>query len=882
MPSKSKRITNKVTLAPNRSVIVITAQGLREIAPTEATAANVGQKAMGLLTVPAKWTLPFFVVFEEALASTTSSAQMEAWLLDAAHQTGVVQNRVIVRSNGITEGLSERGALKSQACAWTDVVKTIEVLRAETSVVASTPTHWIIQNEVVVYAKGQLSNERRVRYENRDWAVEIEPMNGRHAVQTSIAVRLWRARDSFLTEAPLVCGSALRISFALRQVGTWAVQDKRRFLFEWVWDGTAVHVVQMDVASTSQGEDPRGLLPAAVSQVSVSGLRHFVEATAEHKQRFRKLANARMYEELGYSMPPFFILEDAETIAGIIEGRPLPNTLLDDLRVLTERPLVLRTDGIGLPGDKREMLPRSEELRGVEPAAKWLAESFGPTIARLGLTVNRLVLIGHHFIPSVASAWAGAQPGRRWVRIEALWGIPESLYWHSHDTFEVDTERAELDAPATNRCEYPIRYRERFKGTFIAPDENGAWVHHETKPPHDWAPTIGSSQTICEIAHTTRRICERVGKPVQVMWFVENHPAATKHTALPWYHSESDDVDVPVRAPRKKIKTSQERRIQTERDWLLLKEAVTSGVRVERVTVEPFDPELVRNPSFAEELGAFAHEHHIVVVLAGGILAHAYHALRRAGASVECIDLYGAGEERVEYNKIVRDKIPPQISSRGESFDIVRLSGDALVLALRRKLVEEALEALDAPTGTDLIAELADVQEVINAIAGAVQVSTEQLEDERERKLKKRGGFDEGLMLVSTVSPYSIVRQQPPDDLIAAREKDGIRTVSDPALLPEKAIYKRPDHRKLGEMTEELLVVETELNHLGRLVESIDFELPPNVDARRYSSCIELSRTGGELRAAVRLQAKHRKGESAGQKAFDFDEGIPTREEPKT
>src|ERR1039458_733294 len=154
------------------------------------------------------------------------------------------------------------------------------------------------------------------------------------------------------------------------------------------------------------------------------------------------------------------------------------------------------------------MLPRSEELRGATAAARWLLESFRPTILKLGLADSDIALIGHHFIPSVASAWAGAEPGKRWVRIEALWGLPESLYWHSHDTFEVSVEAADLDAPKDGNVVYSIRSRERFKGTFIAPDADGAWVHHETKVPHDWAPSIESKEWLSEIAHTTRRICE--------------------------------------------------------------------------------------------------------------------------------------------------------------------------------------------------------------------------------------------------------------------------------------------------------------------------------------------------------------------------------------
>jgi predicted house-cleaning noncanonical NTP pyrophosphatase (MazG superfamily) len=237
---------------------------------------------------------------------------------------------------------------------------------------------------------------------------------------------------------------------------------------------------------------------------------------------------------------------------------------------------------------------------------------------------------------------------------------------------------------------------------------------------------------------------------------------------------------------------------------------------------------------------------------------------------VECIDLFGATEDKAEYNKLVRDKVPGQIADRGEHFEMVRLDGEALIVALRRKLVEEALEALDANTGTDLVGELADVQEVVKAIAKAIQVDHQQLEEERIRKLKKRGGFDEGYMLLTTASPHTLGRSASSMPLIALSENPSIRTISDPSGVPQKAVYKRPDHRNLSDSTEELLVVETELNRLGTLVESINFELPSNVDAQQYTSSVELSRTGGELRAAVRLRSRRGKSELDGQMTFDF------------
>ena len=135
----------------------------------------------------------------------------------------------------------------------------------------------------------------------------------------------------------------------------WAVQDSRRFLFEWVWDGSAIHLVQMDIATTSGGENPRDLLPAAVIPLSPEPLRIISVANAEHKKKLRKLSNAALYEELGYSMPPFYVLDQHEVVRRIIDEGELSPELTLDLEALTRRPLVLRTDGGHLPQEKREM-----------------------------------------------------------------------------------------------------------------------------------------------------------------------------------------------------------------------------------------------------------------------------------------------------------------------------------------------------------------------------------------------------------------------------------------------------------------------------------------------------------------------------------------------
>jgi len=839
---------------PNRGVILLTHKGLLDLQLAEVDCKTVGQKAVGLLTLPASWTLPFFVVASDVASAISDPAKLQTVLAHAAASARLKTDKVIIRSNAVTETIADRGTLASESAAWDDAANTLLRLQAKTQSQVEGEVHWIIQNVAVSYAQGQLSNERRVSRENRDWVLEVEKGMPQQTAQP-IGVRAWRSGKN-LNVVHLRCDSFLQISVALRQVAHWASQDNRRFLFEWIWDGGSVWIVQLDVATSGDGVKPASLLPTSVTLSAPEGLKVFRNASDSDFAGLRKLSNTQTYRSLGYTMPPFYVLDAGCGVSDFLAGGAISGDLLLDFEQLTKRSLVLRTDGSALPSDKREMLPRSEELRNVAEVVKWLTEEFRPKCIEFGLEIAPLSLIAHHFIPSVASAWARAEPGKRWVRIEALWGIPEGVYWHSHDTFQIDVESLDLSS-GFRGDEYPSQSHLRYKGTFIAPDTSGAWVHHQTDQSADWKPSIEKSSWLSEIAYTTRQIAEKENAAVEVMWFVDTHRGACKHQVLPWYHSKPLSLDVPVGTPRRrKLTSSQDLTIRTQQDWLDLKALVQGGQRIERVLVEPRDSWLVRNLTFAEDLGSFSAENNIVVVLSGGILSHAFHVLGRKGAHVECVDLYGTNEERVEYNKVVRDKVPQHIASRGERYETVRLTGDALLMALRRKLVEEAFEALDASSGTDLLGELADLQEVVLAITKAVGSTVDDLETERVRKLKKRGGFDNGLMLQTTSSPRSLPVPRPIGPLVTEIAEDSIRVISNPVEIPVKARYRRPDRRVSGNSSEELLAVELELNRLEKETEAITYKLVEGSEVSELLVETELRRHGSDLRVVIKVRKK--------------------------
>lgn len=151
------------------------------------------------------------------------------------------------------------------------------------------------------------------------------------------------------------------------------------------------------------------------------------------------MANAKIYREIGYTAIAFYVMDLQSEIQLLLDKGVCSSALKQDLLELTKRPLVIRTDGLKIPSEQKQMLPRSNELRSLESAVNWLAGDFRDKIKALNLSAGDLCLIAHHFIPASASAWSQAHPDKRRVRIESLWGLPEGLYWYAHDVFDIDT-----------------------------------------------------------------------------------------------------------------------------------------------------------------------------------------------------------------------------------------------------------------------------------------------------------------------------------------------------------------------------------------------------------------------------------------------------------
>ncbi|GMG74334.1 MULTISPECIES: nucleoside triphosphate pyrophosphohydrolase [Priestia] len=102
------------------------------------------------------------------------------------------------------------------------------------------------------------------------------------------------------------------------------------------------------------------------------------------------------------------------------------------------------------------------------------------------------------------------------------------------------------------------------------------------------------------------------------------------------------------------------------------------------------------------------------------------------------------------YNKLVRDKIPTIIEKSGNTFKPRVLQRDEYQNELKEKAKEELQEYIEAQTHQDAIEELADLLEVMHALAAVHGATPEQLEKVREEKAEERGKFDGRIYLVET------------------------------------------------------------------------------------------------------------------------------------
>lgn len=657
----------------------------------------------------------------------------------------------IVRSSVVGECLADRGRFDSRLCdpfveaVWDAIHRLVEKvhLADETRRPA-----FIVQAFVRAAIRGHLSNERRVSNRRSKWRVQAWDEHEKVVLDQEFRPSETSTSIPTIRHRPLAEG--------LRHVVESFVDG--RYHIEWLWDGRRVWLVQVDKVETPEGDEPGGGWTQRYQDFNHTGWRIWTPVNGHSD--FPKIAPIGEFEAAGAKMPLLLGLMNSNHIRAIASDK-VNQELSKELERMIRFPIVLRTD-VRNASEPHLNLPRSDTIgtrRDIENFFQRIVDEL-PDL----LEDDKLGVFAHRFLPGRAAAWAFGQPGLSEVGIDSSWGIAEGLSFNPHDTFVIDTKRSVV----TRRT---LRCKERY----LDSQPDGTWAEKEAGKPWDLRSSL-SDHEIREIGALTTALAEKRSEPVMVMFFVVRVDA-TRTRVLPWIAQTPPAEPRPDEAMPSTWDARLEIVIRNEMDLERLQTQVENNNKIAYVRLQP-EARLVRENDFIERVGRKATAHGLPVLLTGSSLAHAFFVLRRTGARLIAGDRPYLAPRATKHGKLVRDLVPTMIQGRGERTTTGRVEGTTLIRLLRAKAIEESYEVLYAGSDEELISELADLHEVVQALYGLLGISSVQIEEKAAAKRANRGGFREGIFLAETRAvPLGAMRPLP---------NENERTLSDELRIPPR------------------------------------------------------------------------------------------------
>ena len=107
-------------------------------------------------------------------------------------------------------------------------------------------------------------------------------------------------------------------------------------------------------------------------------------------------------------------------------------------------------------------------------------------------------------------------------------------------------------------------------------------------------------------------------------------------------------------------------------------------------------------------------------------------------------------KNEIIYNKLIRDRIPEITKADGWLSETRVLNKKAFIEELKKKILEEAKELSEGKDVKNLVEELADIQEIIDAILVEKNIKFTDFRKIQSSKRQKRGGFKKKLFLIKT------------------------------------------------------------------------------------------------------------------------------------
>lgn len=702
---------------------------------------EIGQKALGLCRMPDMWTLPFFVISrsfclevcrkKDAKEKYKIAEGYSKTIKEAVLKLGLGQE-VIVRSSGQEEGMNERGKYESIIVHKEDDLAEKLILLVETlcgfSEVWEMGIPLIVQTYVDGELNGHISNERRCAKDSRDFVYEYQENIKKIYGADQKSVRAETGRIALRkSREEIEVGKYVREKLTMKNdwdknilkvVCTYFQSKEKRIHLEFVCCNRVLYLVQCDAEREAEGavnpEEYDVSMNGEGAKFAPKVLRTIQESD---RGKYKKIENVLIYKETEKEIPPLYLLDDEEILEKLQEG-DFPDDLKKDIEVMTKNSLVIRTD---LPEgnlEEKQLLGRSNELRCLEDAQKFLIET-SKKLKEKG--IEKYVFLLHNFIPAQIAAFVYAKPLDEVVEIQTLWGLPEGLYYNAHDRIIVHTKT--IDVSKMDKEKFEVKEIPCYKEKFISPNADGKWVIKRLKPPYDWRCTIKNQETVKDIAYRARKIAEKEKKELSIMWFVGVDEKYYHTDNMPWYHEIYDRKRYYYAAKqacyKKKYFYEEEIVVETRDDVEQLK--MMNAWEVGAVKIQPKNDRLLRDKEFLQEIGSICKDKNVPVFLEGAVLAHPFYQLRKMGVTVLTTYLEQSYEEEIEYNKLVRDKVPEIIEENGELVICGIIEGILLLKQIKEKLIEEVYEIIEARTREEILEEMADLKEV--CIAFEKQIS---------------------------------------------------------------------------------------------------------------------------------------------------------------
>ena len=697
-----------------------------------------GAKASSILAVPRLWTPDFALVSHEDLREADRLTPLTSLLNEATLERlrllGDPTSQIIIRSSVIGESIWDRGKYESIRVECTGPAFFENLDKAARRVMESAQlreTGLLVQRYHEPVQRGEFGNLLRISKTRDHWEISTEEGDG-----TTTRQRINTQRDRAAPPTQhLEVRRGLSRERLFASIGAWLNNElllgkRQRLNCEWVTDNFRFYLVQVDYEDEDfLGVNPFQLPVLPTPDVNAAKGTYLRHAAGELVKAWDKLQVLEELWEPGASHKPTLFCVPLIDLPEPSDSEGLLALERDFRKLMGLEGIIVRTS-VATDDEKRVNLPRTEGLSPAE-AARWCLSTSQKL--QQNSTDLELAFVAHRFVASRASAWVRAEPGSPLVEIHALWGLPDALQFCPYDIWEVHL-------PTGTATDYP-----EYKSDMLLSKSDGSWEYARVKNELARYNSITSAEAK-DLAKRSSAIADKLSHSCHIMWFIGCIDADGTAFNIPWYWTPLHDAEHnPDRTAFRTIEVSDRESLRHFQGW-------TGSRRRQALLLKPRELALMRDNAFIEEVGISAHEANVPVILAGSTLAHAYYLLRTKGCTVvtpskkEHVRI----RRKVRLGKLVRDKVPAKIKGRQEHNITKEIPASLRGGFILGKLIEEAMEVRGAREHQHKLEELADLFEVLRALAGVEAISLEQVEREAERKRHKVGGFDKGLVLIQT------------------------------------------------------------------------------------------------------------------------------------